>query len=117
MEDCVFCKIIKKEIPSKIVYEDSSTIVFKDINPKAPVHLLAVPREHIEPAEEGFNSADSDILGALFHAAEEAAEKSDLKERGYRLIVNIGPESGQEVAHLHMHILGGRPLGPMVQEV
>jgi histidine triad (HIT) family protein len=115
-EDCIFCKIIRKEIPAQVVYEDDRTIVFKDINPKAPVHLLIVPKKHVEAYEDGFANYDAEILGALFHAADQAAEIAGVRSSGYRLIVNSGPDSGQEVAHLHMHLLGGRKLGALVGE-
>lgn len=115
MQDCIFCKIIRKEIPSEVVYEDEAVIAFKDIAPKAPVHVLVVPKQHVEPYERGFKEAEAEILGAMFHAAEEVAKKTGVDRSGYRLIVNVGPDSGQEVPHLHMHVLGGRKIGALVE--
>lgn len=115
-KDCIFCKIINGEIPSSKVYEDEKVVVFKDINPQAPVHLLVVPRDHLEPYEEGFGSAEKEILGALFHAAEEAAKLQKVNTSGFRLIVNIGPDAGQEISHLHMHLLGGKALGRLISK-
>lgn len=112
--DCIFCSIASGKIPSSVVYQNNEVIVFKDINPQAPVHLLVVPKEHIEPYKEGFSATQKNLLGALFHAAEEAAKKENIQSSGYRLIVNVGPDSGQEVPHLHLHVLGGKRLGGLV---
>lgn len=113
-ENCVFCRIVAGEIPATVVYEDEAAVVFRDINPQAKVHLLVVPREHVEPYADGFSNAAAHVLGALFHAAEEAAKAAGVRDSGYRLVVNVGPDAGQEVAHLHMHLLGGEPVGPLV---
>lgn len=112
--DCIFCKIAGGEIPAEKVFETEKVVVFKDIRPQAPVHLLVVPKEHIEAYSNGFKSYGTELLGLLFHAAEEAAKIAGVDKSGYRLIVNTGPDSGQEIAHLHMHLLGGRPLGRLV---
>jgi histidine triad (HIT) family protein len=106
MSDCLFCKIIKKEIPSEIVYEDGSITVFKDINPAAPVHLLVVPTTHI-PSVQAMQTEDELLLGKLFSGAKKAAEIMGIATTGYRLIVNNGPDARQEILHLHMHVLGG----------
>ena len=106
MSDCLFCKIIKKEIPSEIVYEDDFITIFKDINPAAPVHLLVVPKAHISSVQ-AMKAEDEPLLGKLFTAAKKAAEDAGIAETGYRLIVNNGPDAGQEILHLHMHVLGG----------
>jgi histidine triad (HIT) family protein len=106
MTDCLFCKIIQKEIPSEIVYQDDDLTIFKDINPAAPVHLLIVPNRHI-PSVQEMVAADEALLGNLFSAAKMAAEINGIEASGYRLIVNNGPDAGQEVFHLHMHLLGG----------
>ncbi len=115
-EECIFCKIVRGEIPSTKIYEDEKVVVFKDINPQSPVHLLIVPKEHLEPYTEGFVGAGKEIPGALFHAAEEAAKLQRISASGFRLIVNVGPDAGQEVSHLHMHLLGGAPLGRLVSK-
>jgi len=112
--DCIFCRIVSGEIPSTKVYEDERTYAFEDINPQAPIHVLVVPKQHVEPYPEGLSAVDADMLGALFHAAEEVARAKVIATSGFRLIVNVGPDSGQEVAHLHMHVLGGAPVGPLV---
>ena len=105
--DCLFCKIAAGEIPADIVFEDESVIVFADINPKAPTHVLAIPRRHIESAAD-LTDADGDLLAALFGALRHVAEQAGLK--GYRIVSNVGAESGQSVFHLHFHLLGGRPM-------
>lgn len=106
MSDCLFCKIISKEIPSDILYQDDFITIFKDINPAAPVHLLVIPNEHISSVQ-AMGEEDELLLGKLFTGAKQAAEKAGIAESGYRLIVNNGPDAHQEVLHLHMHVLGG----------
>jgi histidine triad (HIT) family protein len=105
---CIFCKIIEGKIPSTAVYQDELSYAFADINPKAPVHVLIVPREHIS----SLNEAGQDhcaLLGHLLWAAAEIARKKGLGD-GYRIVVNTGRDAGQSVDHLHLHLLGGRPL-------
>ena len=106
MTDCLFCKIIKKEIPSKIIHEDESCIAFHDIAPQAPTHLLIVPRRHIEKNAD-MSLQDRELLGHLHWAAKELAHK--LKLTDFRLVMNNGTQAGQSVWHLHLHLLGGRP--------
>ncbi len=106
MTDCLFCKIVKKEIPSDIVYQDGTVTVFKDINPVAPVHLLIIPNKHIVSVRE-LEPGDEEILGKLFSAAKNTAEELGINNSGYRLIINNGPDANQEIFHLHMHLLGG----------
>lgn len=106
MTDCLFCKIIKKEIPSDIVFQDDTVTVFKDINPVAPVHLLIIPNKHIVSVRE-VEPGDEEILGKLFSAAKNTAEELGINDSGYRLIINNGPDANQEIFHLHMHLLGG----------
>ena len=108
MTDCLFCKIVKGEIPSDRIHEDDDVIAFRDIAPKAPTHMLVIPRRHI-PDAHALTDADGDILGKLFAAARRVADEAGL-ENGYRVVTNIGPESGQTVFHLHFHVLGGRPM-------
>ncbi|MFV1949887.1 MAG: HIT domain-containing protein [Anaerolineales bacterium] len=106
MADCLFCKIIQKEIPSEIIHQDDDIIIFKDINPSAPVHLLVVPNKHI-PSVTEMTPIDEIILGKLFSGAKRAAENIGIDKTGYRLIVNNGPDAHQEIFHIHMHLLGG----------
>lgn len=105
---CIFCKIIEGEIPSTAIHEDELTYAFADIDPKAPVHILIVPREHIVSLDETDNSK-RDLLGHLMWTAGEIARKRGLGE-GYRVVVNTGKNGGQSVDHLHLHLLGGRQL-------
>jgi histidine triad (HIT) family protein len=105
--DCLFCKIAAGEIPSERVYEDEAVVVFRDVNPKAPTHVLAIPRRHIASAAN-LTDADGELLAALFGAMRHVAEEGGL--RGYRIVTNVGAESGQSVFHLHFHLLGGRSM-------
>ncbi len=106
MSDCLFCKIIQKEIPSEITYQDDQITIFKDINPAAPVHLLIIPNKHI-PSVQSMEEGDDLILGKLFSGAQKAAEDAGIAESGYRLIINSGPDGKQVIFHIHMHLLGG----------
>ncbi len=110
--DCLFCKIVAGDIPAAKVLETDDVLVFRDITPQAPVHLLAVPKRHIRSMAD-MGPDDSNLLGDLIGAANEAAGASGLGERGYRLASNVGEEAGQTVLHLHLHIMGGAPLGPL----
>lgn len=105
--DCLFCRIAASEIPAETVFEDEAVLLFDDINPKAPTHVLAIPRRHLASAAD-LTDADGDLLAALFGAMRHVAEEAGLK--GYRILSNVGPESGQSVFHLHFHLLGGRPM-------
>jgi len=100
--DCLFCKIIKKELPSEIVYEDDNILAFKDINPRAPVHFLIVPKKHI-PSVDHVEFQDKELMGDLILAAQKIAKEKKL--RGYRLQINVGRSAGQIVDHLHLHLL------------
>ena len=108
--DCIFCRIISGEIPSDILYQDEQVVAFRDINPKAPVHLLLVPLKHIESVAE-LSEDEASIMGHLVTVANRIAREAGISEKGYRLVVNSGPEGGQEVPHLHLHLLGGRQMG------
>lgn len=110
--NCVFCKIIAGELPSRMVYTDDTVVVFKDIRPRMPVHLLVVPREHI-PDLEAIEPRHEGILARLLLVAAKVAADEGLARRGYRLVLNDGADSGQEVFHIHLHVLGGRRMGPM----
>ena len=110
MEDCLFCKIIKGEIPSDKVYEDENVYAFKDINPEAPVHILVVPKKHIGSINE-IEEEDENLIGKIFTTIRKIAEAQGVKETGYRVISNCGKDAGQTVMHLHYHILGCKNLG------
>ena len=105
--DCLFCKIATGEIPADIVAQDELVVAFRDINPKAPTHVLLIPRRHIASAAN-LTDADGELLASLFAALRHVAEEAGL--RGYRIVSNVGAESGQSVFHLHFHLLGGRPM-------
>ena len=109
MQDCLFCKIINKEIPSTCVYEDELVYAFKDISPQAPVHLLVIPKEHIDSVN-GINSNNSHIIAHIFEVIPKIAEDAGVSQQGYRVVSNCGKGAGQTVFHLHFHILGGKEL-------
>lgn len=113
MEDCIFCKIIKGEIPSTKVYEDDNVLAFKDINPAAPIHILVVPKQHIENVLE-INEGNKKILEDVFLVINKIAKKLGIDKDGFRVITNCGKDSGQEVMHLHFHILAGAKLGEKI---
>ena len=108
MENCLFCKIIAGEIPSTKVYEDDSILAFRDINPQAPVHILVVPKTHIQDTD-GITAENSGLVAHMFEKIPQIAKAEGL-DNGYRVITNCGPDSGQMVPHLHFHVLGGRAL-------
>ena len=109
MEQCIFCKIIKGEIPSSKVYEDEKVIAFNDINPEAPVHVLIVPKVHVESVLE-LDDAGFNIIAHIFKVASDIARELKLNEKGFRIVNNIGKDGGQTVPHIHFHLLGGRTL-------
>lgn len=109
MKQCIFCQIINKEAPADIVYEDNSVIVFKDINPSAPIHLLIVPKKHIISINN-LKEQDKELVGYMFLVAKKIAKEQGVSEIGYRLIINVGKGGGQIIDHLHLHLLGGREL-------
>lgn len=106
--DCLFCKIIDKEIPSDIIYEDDKVIAFKDNKPQAPVHVLIVPKEHIKSAVD-LKSEHKELVGHVFMVAKELSKELGL-DNGYRVVNNCGEDGGQTIDHIHFHILGGRQL-------
>jgi histidine triad (HIT) family protein len=110
----LFEKIITGELPADIVYRDSRVVAFLDIRPAAPVHLLIVPLKPI-PTTDDIEDADESLIGHMVIVARDLARQRGISSSGYRLIINCNPDSGQEVYHLHLHLLGGRPLGPLVQ--
>jgi histidine triad (HIT) family protein len=105
----LFSKIIAKEIPANIIYEDDDVVAFTDINPQAPVHILIVPRKEI-PTTNDLQPADAELVGKMVLAAKKIAAQNNLTERGYRLVMNCNAEAGQTVFHLHLHLLGGRQM-------
>jgi histidine triad (HIT) family protein len=107
--DCIFCKIIRGEIPSQIVYQDKDIVVFPDINPATPVHLLIITRQHI-PSLADMADADTPLVGKMVKVANRLAREQGISEKGYRLTINSGPGAGQVVPHLHLHFMGGRDL-------
>jgi histidine triad (HIT) family protein len=115
-EETLFSKIVKGDIPADILYQDDLVTAFKDINPQAPTHYLIIPNKII-PTVNDVSAADEQTLGRLFVVAAKLAEEAGIAEDGYRLLVNCNRHGGQEVYHLHMHLLGGRPLGPMLAYV
>ncbi|MBI3273757.1 MAG: HIT domain-containing protein [Candidatus Colwellbacteria bacterium] len=104
MQDCLFCKIAQKEIKSEIVHEDNDVMVLKDIHPKAPVHYLIIPKQHIQSIAH-LEADHNDIIARIIYTAKREAEKAGLG--GYKLMFNVGREGGQEIDHLHLHLLGG----------
>jgi histidine triad (HIT) family protein len=109
MNDCLFCKIVAGKLPCNKVYEDEKVIAFTDINPKAPVHILIIPKKHIASVADT-SEMDMEIYARIMSVAKRLAEEFGLKG-GYRLVTNIGKDGGQAVAHLHIHLLGGRAMG------
>jgi histidine triad (HIT) family protein len=107
MDNCIFCKIIDRKQPAKIVYEDEQVVAIEDIRPQSPVHLLVMPRKHLPSLNEA-DGSDAPMLGRLFTVAAHLARERQLESRGYRTVINNGPWAGQTVDHLHVHVLGGR---------
>ena len=110
MAETIFSKIIRKEIPANIVYENDLILAFRDINPQAPTHILIIPKEPIAYVTEIDGAKNSHLLGALFDAANAIAKEEGIDKDGFRLVINCGSNGGQEVPHLHLHLLGGRKL-------
>ena len=108
-EECIFCRIVAGELPSDIVYQDENFLAFRDIMPKAPTHILIIPKSHIASAAELIEGQES-LAGSLMIIANKLAEKEGIAKKGYRLAINCGPEGGQIVPHLHLHLLGGRQM-------
>lgn len=110
MSDTIFGKIIRKEIPADIVYENESVLAFRDINPQAPVHILIIPKIEIPTVREISGEDHSQLLGELFDAANLIAKQEGVLEDGFRIVINCGAKGGQEVYHLHLHLMGGRQM-------
>lgn len=106
---CIFCDIIQKKVPAKVIYEDDHALAFEDIRPQAPVHTLVIPKKHISTNLE-LQENDNNLIGHLFQVANKLARDKGIAERGFRLVMNCNPDAGQTVFHIHLHILGGRPM-------
>ena len=113
MEDCLFCKIIDKKIPSKIVYEDEEIIAFEDIHPAAPIHILVIPKKHISTLAD-LEENDEQVIGRIFTVINKIAKEKGFIEKGYRVISNCGEDGCQEIKHIHFHLLAGEKLGPKI---
>jgi histidine triad (HIT) family protein len=109
MSDCIFCKIIEKKLPAKIMYEDEQALGFEDVNPQAPVHILVIPKRHVSTILDT-GKEDSALMSHLIEICKNIARDKGIAERGFRIVTNCNPESGQTVYHLHLHLLGGRQM-------
>jgi histidine triad (HIT) family protein len=109
MADCIFCKMVSGEIKPDTVYEDEHVLAFRDLNPQAPTHVLIVPKKHIATIND-VSAEDAHLVGKMYLAAQEVAKTDDVDQRGYRTVMNCNAEAGQSVYHLHLHVLGGRPM-------
>jgi histidine triad (HIT) family protein len=107
--NCLFCKIIKKEIPAKIIYENEEILAFEDINPQAPVHFLVIPKKHISTSLD-IKDEDNELIGRLYQAANQLARDRGIAEEGFRIVMNCNAGAGQTVFHIHLHVLGGRAM-------
>lgn len=110
MSDCIFCKIVAGDIPANKVYEDEHVVAFHDLNPQAPVHMLVIPKKHISTSND-IQPDDAELVGRMFLAAQQIARDKGISESGYRKVMNCNAEAGQTVFHIHLHVLGGRPMG------
>jgi len=106
---CLFCRVVSGEIPAKKVYEDETLVAFHDVNPQAPVHILIVPRRHIATLND-LTQADESLIGSMHRRAASIARELGIADRGYRTVFNCNSEAGQSVFHIHLHVLGGRPM-------
>ena len=107
-DDCLFCRIVRKEIPARLVKETPECVAFRDVNPQAPTHVLVIPREHVPSLNE---ATDPALIGRLALVAADIAREEGLDRRGYRTVINTNADAGQTVFHIHLHLLGGRKLG------
>ena len=110
MTDCLFCKVVRGEIPARIVARTDHTVAFRDIDPRAPTHVLVIPREHIENADE-IRPEHAQVLAEMFATAQQVARTDGVEQSGYRLVFNVGDDTGNSVPHLHLHVMGGRRMG------
>jgi histidine triad (HIT) family protein len=109
VQDCLFCRIARGEIPADVVYQDQDVVAFRDIQPQAPVHVLVIPRRHIAGLD-ALAGEDTALLGHVFQVSGRVAQEQGVAESGYRTVVNTGPDAQQSVPHLHAHVIGGRPM-------
>ncbi len=109
MTDCIFCKIISGDIPGDIVYQDDDVLAFRDLNPKAPTHILVIPKKHISTLND-VQTDDAELVGKMYLAAKKIAADEGIAEPGYRTVMNCNALAGQTVFHIHLHLLGGRPM-------
>ncbi len=110
MSDCLFCKIASGDIPGDIVYQDDDVLAFRDLNPQAPTHILVIPKKHISTIND-IQSEDAELIGKMFLSAKQVAQAEGIAEPGYRTVMNCNAEAGQTVFHIHLHLVGGRPMG------
>jgi histidine triad (HIT) family protein len=109
MEGCIFCRIARRKVPAKLIHEDDQSVAFHDLSPKAPIHVLIIPRRHLANLAEA-SAADEAVLGHLLGVARNLADQLEVADTGYRVVLNVGPHAGQSVDHLHVHLLGGRSM-------
>jgi histidine triad (HIT) family protein len=114
--ECIFCKIIKGEIPAEVVWQDEEIFAFKDIHPLAPVHILIIPKRHISSITE-LEKNDQGLMGKMIMTAKMLAEKEGISSDGYKLLLRVGRHGGQEVSHIHLHLLGGAPLSEDIHSI
>lgn len=110
--ECIFCQIVDRRIPSAVVFEDEEFLAFKDHQPKAPVHLLVIPKDHVMRSVAEMTEDQQGLLGRIIWRAKKLADEQGIADDGYRLVLNVRHHGGQEVDHVHIHLLGGQPLGP-----
>ena len=110
MTDCIFCKIVSGDIPADIVYQDEDVVAFRDLNPQAPTHILVIPRKHIATTND-IQPEDAELVGKMHLAAKQIARDEGIAESGYRTVLNCNAAAGQTVFHIHLHVMGGRPMG------
>ncbi len=116
MQDCIFCKIKNREIPTELEYESENVIAFKDVNPIAPVHILIIPTQHIESMND-IGSSNSAVVSKMFEVAVELAKSNGISKDGYKLLIRTGVHGGQEVPHIHLHLIGGAQLSESIQSI
>lgn len=110
--DCIFCKIVAGTTPADVVFDGGDTVFFRDVNPKAPVHIVGIPKEHFTSLDQ-LTGDEHSLVGKLLHEAADVARTLGIADNGYRVITNVGRDAGQEIEHLHFHVLGGENLGPL----
>ena len=110
MSDCLFCKMVAGDIKPDVVFEDDAVLAFRDVNPQAPTHVLVVPKQHIATTND-LDATSADVVGKMYLAAKQIAADEGIADPGYRMVMNCNPGAGQSVYHIHLHLLGGRPMG------